>query len=72
MPGLWVGTNVEGYSYPGNCTIVKFRDYPPQYSGEGALVDALMSDFGQPLTYRITPGGTIRFGSGCVWVRISS
>ncbi len=67
LPGMWVGTNVEEYDYPGNCSIMTFRDYPPRYTEDG-IGDWLISDIGQPMTYRVTPGGSVRFGRGCVWV----
>lgn len=67
LPGMWVGTNVEEYDYPGNCSIMSFRDYPPQYTEDG-VGDWLISEIGQPMTYRVTPGGSVRFGRGCVWV----
>lgn len=68
QPGIWVGTNIEEYDYPGNCSVLKFRDYPPQYSDDNAIEDWLLSDTGQPMTYRLRPGGSVRFGRGCVWV----
>jgi hypothetical protein len=68
-PGLWVGTAVES-GYPGNCSLIRFRNYPPQYTADG-VAEWPMSDFETPLTYRITPGGAVKLGRGCIWVRIA-
>jgi hypothetical protein len=67
-PGLWVGTSLV--DYPGNCTLIRFRHFPPQYTTDG-VVEMPMSDIGTPLTYRITPGGGIRLGRDCIWSLIS-
>jgi hypothetical protein len=67
-PGLWVGTAAKS-GYPGNCEVIRFRSYPPQYTTDG-ISDTLMSAIETPLTYQITPGGAITLGSGCIWVRI--
>ena len=65
---MWVGTNIEEYDYPANCSVLKFRDDPPQTRMMARSFDALISNIGQPMTYRLTPGGSVRFGRGCVWV----
>lgn len=67
--GMWVGTAVDS-GYPGNCTLIRFRSYPPQYTADG-VSEMPMSDFETPLTYRITPGGAIKLGRGCIWARIA-
>lgn len=67
--GLWVGTSVE--EYPGNCSVLRFRDSPPQYTTEG-VTDMLISNVGQPMTYRVAGGGSIRLGGKCIWVRLGA
>jgi hypothetical protein len=68
-PGLWVGTSLV--DYPGNCSLIRFRTYPSQYT-EAGISDTLMSEIGTPLTYRLTPGGAITLGRDCVWALIAS
>jgi hypothetical protein len=68
-PGLWVGTAVKP-GYPGNCSLVRFRTYPAQYTAD-EIAEMPMSDIETPLTYRITPGGAISFGRGCLWAQIA-
>ena len=49
--------------------MLRFRDHRPQYTTEG-VSDMMISDVGQPITYRITGGGSVRLGSDCIWIRI--
>jgi hypothetical protein len=55
---------------PGNCSLVRFRSYAPECTRYG-VSDWPMSNTGQPLMSRITPGGGVKLGGGCIWVRIA-
>lgn len=68
-PGMWVGTAVKS-GYPGNCTLIRFRSFPPQYTADG-ISEMPMSEFETPLTYRITTGGAVTLGRNCIWAPIA-
>ena len=55
---------------PGHCSLVRVRSYAPEYTRCG-VSDWPMSNTRQPLMSRITAGGGVKLGGGCVWVRIA-
>lgn len=67
-PGLWLGMPGHGGA---QCSETRYTTFPPQYGGVG-IVDVYTADFGQPLTYRVTPGGSIVLSGDCVWSLIGA
>jgi hypothetical protein len=68
-PGLWVGTPLV--DYPGTCSMIVWRSYPPQ-STDAGIEGWPVSNSGQPLTYRITSGGTVKLSRDCAWARLAA